>query len=55
MSGIKADIEVQLIPQGNNVYKAVYVPEQPGKYKNSLFAYYLLRKKKQTQCTLAEF
>ena len=32
MSGIKTDIEVQLIPQGNNVYKAVYVPEVPGKF-----------------------
>ena len=31
MSGIKTDIEVSLIPQGNNVYKAVYVPEVPGK------------------------
>ncbi|XP_013775194.1 LOW QUALITY PROTEIN: filamin-A-like [Limulus polyphemus] len=32
VSGVKADIPVNLIPQGNNVYKAVYTPAVPGAY-----------------------
>ncbi|XP_022254060.1 filamin-B-like isoform X2 [Limulus polyphemus] len=32
LSGVKADIQVRLLPQGNNAYKAVYTPTVPGTY-----------------------
>ena len=32
LSGIKSDIRVKLEPQGNNVFRAVYVPTSPGAY-----------------------
>ncbi|XP_033637543.1 filamin-C-like isoform X2 [Asterias rubens] len=32
MSGVKSDIMVTLIPQGNNIYKAVFTPDIAGAY-----------------------
>ncbi|GBN87324.1 Filamin-A [Araneus ventricosus] len=32
LGGVKADIPVQIVPIGNNVYKVVYVPTVPGAY-----------------------
>ncbi|XP_022095230.1 filamin-A-like [Acanthaster planci] len=32
MSGVKSDIVVSLIPQGGNIYKAIYTPEVAGAY-----------------------
>ncbi|GIY41276.1 filamin-A [Caerostris darwini] len=32
LGGVKADIPVQILPIGNNVYKVVYVPTVPGAY-----------------------
>ncbi|GIZ01212.1 filamin-A [Caerostris extrusa] len=32
LGGVKADIPVQILPIGNNVYKVIYVPTVPGAY-----------------------
>lgn len=32
LSGVKADIPVQLVPQGNNTYRVLYTPTVPGAY-----------------------
>ncbi|CAL1298214.1 unnamed protein product, partial [Larinioides sclopetarius] len=32
LGGVKADIPVQIVPIGNNVYKVVYMPTVPGAY-----------------------